>query len=379
MVLSKNLDIKLFSVVLSAMALFLLLFASNLLLISGVPLYFFIMIVASLLVVAIKKERIFQIKKQELFILIFMFWLLVPVVNAQYVALSMLQYYYYFIAFYLFFFVQRICLNKNYWFLLVNALLLGGVITSLLMLVNWNIILQGDRVNLNNINANYLAYGLVTLLPLLYIMINIKKANKIYYGMLILFTMAIFLTGSRGALSSLLIFYFLFSVKKPIFGFGIFIVILSSFAILLGFYDNLPTYWQARFDFHNVDNNEIDWTSGRDQTWAFALKTINENFLLGIGPNNFGEISGFSIGVHNVFLSLLVETGIIGFSLYFLILVSIFFFIIKKDFYIGFMLALIELPIFLTGVWESSPVLWVVLSLLIAYVVLFHKDNRGGL
>lgn len=379
MVLSKKSDIKFFTVFLSAIALFLLIFASNLLLVSGVPVYFFIMIIASLIMLAIKGERIFQINKQELLIFIFMSWLLVPVVHAQYISLSFLQYYYYCITFYLFFFVQRACFTKKYWFILVNALLLGGVVTSCLMLVNWNIILQGDRVNLNNINANYLAYGLVTLLPLLYLMITNNKGNKIYYGMLIIFTVAIFLTGSRGALSSLLIFYFLFSIRKPIFGLGVFILIISSFAILLGFYDNLPTYWQARFDFHNVNNNEIDWTSGRDETWVFALKTFKENFLLGIGPNNFGQFSGFSIGVHNVFLSLLVETGILGFFLYFLIIISILFFIIKRDFYIGLMFILIELPIFLTGVWESSPILWVVLSLLMAYVMLFHKSNRGSL
>lgn len=358
------------------LSLFSLIFFANFIVVTGVPFYFLMTILGTIILLFISGEKYLLINIQDFFVLLFLFWLLIPVFNAHDITSSLLQYYYYLICFSLFFFVRRICFSRRDWFLLGQAILYGGMVTSVLMFANWNVIFQGDRVNINGINANYLAYSLVTLLPLLYIFIC--NNDRFYYVILLFFSLAIFLTGSRGAFAALLLFYILLSFKKPMFGLFLVLIIITCFTMLLGFYDSLPQYWQVRFDFHNSTNNNIDWSSGREDTWSMALKLFNENSVFGIGPNNFGEVSGFQIGVHNVFLSLLVETGILGFIFYFLIFTSILIFIMKRNLYLGFIFFAVELPIFLTGVWESSPVLWSVASLLMAYVVLFSEKNRGN-
>lgn len=357
---------------LGSMGLFSLIFLARLIVVVGVPFYFFSIIFGGLLLFFLKKEKIFFINLQEFFVLVFMFWLLVPVVNAYNFSSSALQYYYYLISFLLFFLIRRFCFNKQVWSLMANSLLLGGGLTSILMILNWNVILQGDRVNLNDINANYLAYSLVTLLPILYIFFN-NKYYKFYYILLGLFSIAIFLTGSRGALIALAFFYIILAFKKPIFGLIIALFAASFFTMFVGFYDSLPAYWQARFDVQGSTGGDMDWTSGREATWSSAWKLSEEHYIFGIGLNNFPEISGFGINVHNVFLSLLVETGILGVLFYFFSFLSIVFFVLRRNFLLGLILFVIEIPIFFTGVWESSPVLWSVLSLLMAYGVLFNE------
>lgn len=362
-------------VILGAIALFSLIFLAKLIVVTGIPFYFFLIILGGILLVFLESKKIFVINIQEFFIIIFMFWLLIPISNAYNVMSSILQYYYFAISFLLFFLIKRFCFNEKDWVFISKALLLGGCITSILMILNFDSIFEGDRVNINGINANYLAYSLVTLLPVLYIFLNNRRKNKIYYCFLLLFSAAIFLTGSRGALISLIIFYVFLSFKKPLFGLAIFLIIISCFTIFLGFYDSLPQYWKTRFDFQSFASNDVDWSSGREATWTTAWRIFEDHYIFGIGPNNFGEIGGFGINVHNVFLSLLVETGIFGFILYFMAFFSILFFITKKNILLGVIVLLIEIPIFFTGVWESSPVLWVVLSLLMAYVTLFDVKN----
>lgn len=366
------LNIRNIIVILGSMGLFSLIFLAKLIVVAGVPFYFFSIIFGGFLLFFLKKEKIFFINLQEFFVLVYMFWLLLPVVNAYNFSSSALQYYYYLISFLLFFLIRRFCFNKQVWSLMANSLLLGGALTSILMIINWNVILQGGRVNLNDINANYLAYSLVTLLPILYIFIN-NKHYKFYYILLGLFSIAIFLTGSRGALIALAFFYIILAFKKPIFGLIIALFTASFFTMFVGFYDSLPAYWQARFDFQGATGGDMDWTSGREATWSSAWKLFEEHYILGIGLNNFPEISGFGVNVHNVYLSLLVETGILGFLFYFFSFLSIVFFVLRRNFLLGLILFLIEIPIFFTGVWESSPVLWSVLSLLMAYGVLFNE------
>lgn len=370
--ISRNfLDARFLIVFSGSISLFSLIFLADLIIIFGVPFYLIMILMGGGLLFFLRKENFLFISFQDFIILIFMFWLLVSASLAYNIFSSITQYYYYLISFLIFFLLRRFCFNKKNWIVMSNALLLGGGVSSILMLSNWNIILQGDRVNIGNINANYIAYSLVTLLPILYIFL-IK--NKIYYLLLIFFGIAIFLTGSRGALISFLLFITILSFKKPAFGLVIGLIIISCFTMLIGFYDSLPSYWKNRLDFQGSSDSDIDWSSGREATWSAALRLFEDHYIFGIGLNNFGEVSGLQINVHNVFLSLLVETGIFGFLFYFIAFFSILFYLFKRSFILGLIVLLIEIPIFFTGVWESSPVLWSVLSLLMAYAVLFEDE-----
>ncbi|MDR1245138.1 MAG: O-antigen ligase family protein [Endomicrobium sp.] len=72
--------------------------------------------------------------------------------------------------------------------------------------------------------------------------------------------------------------------------------------------------------------------------WKTALSVITDNFLLGVGFNNYKSVS-LSYGTvenvdvlycYNIFLQVLAETGIIGFVLFLTLLFVFFFFVIKR-------------------------------------------------
>lgn len=72
--------------------------------------------------------------------------------------------------------------------------------------------------------------------------------------------------------------------------------------------------------------------------WKTALSVITDNFLLGVGFNNYKSVS-LSYGTvenvdvlycYNIFLQVLAETGIIGFVLFLALLFVFFLFCNKK-------------------------------------------------
>lgn len=68
----------------------------------------------------------------------------------------------------------------------------------------------------------------------------------------------------------------------------------------------------------SVDNYNMgeDISSGRDLIYAVAIKMFLENPILGVGVGNFANLSGLDIAVHNTYLQVLCEQGIIGFTIY---------------------------------------------------------------
>lgn len=69
----------------------------------------------------------------------------------------------------------------------------------------------------------------------------------------------------------------------------------------------------------NLSHDRVDISSGRLYIWRYALELFRENPILGIGWEQFSaDIPAYNIDtvkVHNNFIQLLCETGIIGFLL----------------------------------------------------------------
>jgi hypothetical protein len=72
--------------------------------------------------------------------------------------------------------------------------------------------------------------------------------------------------------------------------------------------------------------------------WKTALAVIRDNFLLGVGFNNYKSVS-LSYGIlenvdflycDNIFLQILAESGVVGFTFFLAILAFFLFFVIKK-------------------------------------------------
>ena len=185
--------------------------------------------------------------------------------------------------------------------------------------------------------------GVGTFSTLFFILINVSlyhfpkmftKNQLIFiFGSLIL---SILLAGSRNSIFSILIFLFFSRFYKisPWIGFVIVIVTALLFQILN---ENLPAIITSLGLGQYMRVEHLNDGSGRIVAWTFAWEQIQKNyFLLGRGfafeewlfYANRGWLSmlGHQGGVHNTYLALWLNTGLIGLILY---LVGFFNFFIK--------------------------------------------------
>jgi len=94
----------------------------------------------------------------------------------------------------------------------------------------------------------------------------------------------------------------------------------------------------TKFDFNKVISSRIDdfstdGGSGRFELWDHAINYFISNPLLGIGAFNFSEHYGFDndkkVYVHNTYLEVLVESGIVGFLFYLSFLLMLIIILVK--------------------------------------------------
>lgn len=148
--------------------------------------------------------------------------------------------------------------------------------------------------------------------------------------MALFFAFCVILTGKRLlmviAIAAPIIVYVvsLNSFKKRI------IVIIGSVATLILAYNiliffapsliNVPYFGRLVRSLMNY--KVLDVTSGRTDLYRIAIALFKSNPLFGIGVGNFASVSGAKTDVHNTYLQVLCEQGIIGFIPYILGIVS---------------------------------------------------------
>jgi O-antigen ligase len=145
------------------------------------------------------------------------------------------------------------------------------------------------------------------------------------------------LTFSRGGLLILMVIFMVyFILNKPANQWRLIISTFSFLSIawvasyLLGF--RVLDILQNRFqDFSN------DGGSGRLELWGRAWDFFTSNPLFGIGASNFADYNAFKYGdqlvVHNTFLEILTESGLIGLLIYILFVFTVLFQIFKANFH----------------------------------------------
>ena len=158
--------------------------------------------------------------------------------------------------------------------------------------------------------------------------------NKSYKGIIknIVILLALMMTGKRTLflipIVVMLIFVIILSknnriIKLTGIGLGMVIVVVTA-------YTTIP---EAALIIDRIFNNEGDVWSGRENFWNYALEMFHQSPIFGKGFMSFNEYV-FSRGfryygerwnyqAHNVYLQLLGEMGIIGFTLMVLLITSI--------------------------------------------------------
>ncbi len=149
---------------------------------------------------------------------------------------------------------------------------------------------------------------------------------------------ALFLTGSRGGLVC-----FGVALLVAVVIAGRWRAKLALIAVLIAggtlVYFALYAPPEIRERLGNASQGEIEQTEGRFTLWAVGWRVVQDNPVIGVGAGNFTEVSTRYLlepgtvfrtdrvidnpgGVHNSYLQLLTETGVIGLALYLAILLS---------------------------------------------------------
>lgn len=246
----------------------------------------------------------------------------------------------------------------KYWNYLLNISLFASVIICLYSISQrlslFNTFQSGlERVNGTIGNAAFLSSYLLFhfFIALLFFVEKNHWKARLFYGLVALLELfVIVLTGTRGAILGLAASVAGFIVLaigikmykqktiKYILIFLLTVLILSPVMFLakdVSFIKN--NYWLNRFTNISINDNTVQT---RLRAWKYGLKGFRDNFILGVGPENFQIIfnkyfepdfydySGDEIWfdrAHNTLVDIAVTMGIFGFLAYLGIFVAVFY------------------------------------------------------
>ena len=155
------------------------------------------------------------------------------------------------------------------------------------------------------------------------------------YCILILFVLAVLLTGKRmlSLISIVIILTSIFVSNKRnnfIWNTIIWIILFSiCYMVFQYFVENISQYADNVYlkrivgSFTAYEGDDI--TSGRNLLYEKAWHLFEQEPFLGIGANNFSKISGMETSVHNTYLQILCEEGILRFLLFIIPILIVFF------------------------------------------------------
>ena len=233
----------------------------------------------------------------------------------------------------------------------------------------------------------------------LYLILKGKTTAEVVIGIIstVLVYYSIFLTLSRGGtltlIFSIILTFFVFSKKNIkricfVLSIGIIIIIiLLNFEII----DFSPLY--ERF-FGEEASDISSLTSGRVDWWRSGIKAIKQRPILGFGGSSSVSLwitsttYGRSYVMHNLFMEILVQYGILGLSVFLWLIVRIlkdFKQLISKlnkgqlkddVFLIPFISALTVLFASLSLSWQWSELLWYFISVCLVIGNLFFSQKQ---
>lgn len=185
------------------------------------------------------------------------------------------------------------------------------------------------RLTAQNFNPNEAAmYIVISILLLAHLNQTHRSMLRriIGLGVIGLQTVAVLMTASRGAAIGMAFVYFTFSwylfrakivtrILLIVFGFLFIQVVLSVVP---------STSWERLSELQNLAESNL---GARREIWSVSLEIFLDHPVFGVGVDSFryklGEYTGIQLVAHNTFVSVLVEQGIIGFTLFALILIDI--------------------------------------------------------
>jgi O-antigen ligase len=246
---------------------------------------------------------------------------------------------------------------------------------------------QGDRSGIEGVDLNELAMSISLALPIAWYLATRSRIGlsgvvmaSASYVFLPIGMLAIMMTGSRGGFASVVPTALYIVVSLLYVGKGAKIV--AGIAIAVSIVVVLQYVPEAQFQRIMTFSEEIETgnISGRGDLWRAAVQIWLEspsNSIIGIGLGGFGMEVGMV--AHNTYLSVLSETGLIGFIIYLLILISLVVVGFRSQREVRYLL-LTLLMVWGLGAaaltWEYAKLTWLVWCLIVCVAYVFQKHPR---
>lgn len=176
------------------------------------------------------------------------------------------------------------------------------------------------------ITARILLYGEIVLLFLRDTLLpKWLQSNTFFYLLITLFAFCVLLTGKR--------LHFLVAISLPFIvnilletgivkkSFKLMVIVLLIIALSNIFISNIDYFLQSS-TLHRFAETYImaqvgeDFTSGRTELYEAALKAFQDYPIFGIGLENYCSYTGMELYVHNTYLQVLCEQGLVGITLF---------------------------------------------------------------
>lgn len=258
----------------------------------------------------------------------------------------------------------------------LQAYVFGGYILIVSTIYNYlkgnaAVVYEG-RYSATGVNANELSLVLIIGLPIaMHLFLEAgsgKEARTLKLTNLAFIPLAIYsiiLSGSRTSLIAIIPFG-LYLIGTQQIGFlrkaAISILFLVSMAVLIPY---VPQSVISRLGTIGSSIGEGD-LGGRLNLWAEGIEVLAQHPVLGIGSG--GAISSIGSAVHNTFISIAIETGLIG-LLFFCFVLGIVLYQVRHLPHASSSLWLAILTIWLIGIlslsWEFRKLTWLILSFVI--------------
>ena len=266
-------------------------------------------------------------------------------------------------------------LNKS-----LQAYVFGGYISLFSAFHNFFLGQEiGERYAAKGFNPN--DYGLILALgiPIAYhIASSVSNLRKNKWLRLFNYTyipaalVAILLTASRGALLAVVpALFYIFIKMRRLFPFSRLIIIIGIFLSIFVLQNYIPQDNLQRLATIDDSIGKGD-LGGRVNIWNTTIDYFIRHPFIGNG-------SGTIPAAHNVFLSILAETGLIGFFLFGLLLMIATYEALRQERHYVW-LWLTVLAVWNTGAlvhnWESRKPTWLFLSLVVISASLFRRSDR---
>lgn len=272
---------------------------------------------------------------------------------------------------------------------IINSYVVSVVLLAVLSMMGIGVEITDDptdRLLLFGENPNMIGMKAVfALIVLIYYLLNPnRKWHRLMYviSMIPLLSMLI-ASGSRGGLLSFFLGVGAIVISQKTSGFRKIVLFISG----LLFSTLLFNYIMINNDGFNSRMTYFleEGETGRNVIWEAALNIIQDNIIIGVGRPGaipvMMEYLGRPMGTHNVFLHVLVTTGVVGFMFFMIFIVRLSLrlyqkYRVDKNMLFIVLYVILLFNMFKSGGFINKTFLWLLFAILIGSTITQKSSNQ---